>query len=173
MYLYNEEASPYRYTCGPNPKTPGHDRLLLGADCDKDGFLHSRNDEPACSVYNDPRDCALIGSEYYIEMGFYWCKHGFLYRENGPALIRLTIDTNRALLNEGWFLNKRHRIDGPSHTSVEIKKNILTRSELCWHIHGREIRKEQLETILNNHHMGKNWREWTESEKLIFRFATA
>ena len=57
---------------------------------DLDGKFHSENDEPAI-VINSHEDVIMNGDIEDIEMveGYKaWYSHGFLHRENNPAIIR-------------------------------------------------------------------------------------
>jgi hypothetical protein len=62
-----------------------------------------------------------------------------------------------------WYVDgKCHRLDGPAHEYADGTKR--------WYVDDERIDEKE---IMDRHQLSYDWRTWTESEKLLFKFAVS
>jgi hypothetical protein len=87
----------------------------------------------------------------------YWYVDDKLHRLDGPAY-------EGADGSKHWYVNGNcHRLDGPAVERADGSR--------AWYVDDKRIDDETLVEIMERHQLSYDWRTWTESEKLLFRFA--
>ncbi len=96
--------------------------------------------------------------KHEIENGTkFWYVDDKLHRLDGPAV-------EFASGSKFWYQNDQwHRLDGPAIEYADGTK--------FWYVKNKNIDIEIIRSIIENHELNPDWREWTDGEKLIFRFA--
>lgn len=124
---------------------------------DKDIF-HSIS-SPAITMYSDSEN---ITREI-------WARDGYFHRIDGPADM---VYDSVGLLEEYWYTNHR-RIRTDGHPSAIIYGESRLPSSWIWNMGGKDL-PDVDEWISDNHHIygiSKNWWEWSNDEKMIFKLA--